>query len=205
MITVKQANKITGGLTITKKLPCRSFSLPASACIAGSRLATLRTSPCYDCYAKRGSYVWPNVRKAQQQRLKNLSHPQWVEAMVFLIKRYSPDYFRWFDSGDIQDMEMLNKMFEVARQTPETKHWVPTQERRMVKNIIPPQNMVIRVSSPVYNVPLISSIHIHASMVMHNPDSNLGYICPATTIRKTCDTCRACWDPNIDNIIYRKH
>ena len=32
------------------------------------------------------------------------------------------------DSGDLQSLEMLEAIAEVARQTPEVKHWLPTKE-----------------------------------------------------------------------------
>ena len=186
-------------------MPCRSWSLPTYACISGSRLAHIKNSVCSSCYATKGAYRWPSTINAQTRRLLHARHPQWVEAMVTLINHYSRDYFRWFDSGDLQDMEMLNKIFEVCRQTPETQHWLPTQERRMVKHVVPPPNLVIRVSSPIMEVPLISSIHWTTSMVMKHPDPSVGYICPATTIRHKCEDCRACWDAQVDNIIYKRH
>ena len=168
-------------------MPCRSYSLPTYACISGSRLAYVKNSVCSSCYANKGAYRWPSTTAAQTRRLLHLKHPDWVEAMVKLINHYSPAYFRWFDSGDLQDQEMLTRIFEVCKQTPDTKHWMPTQERRMVKNVFPPPNLVIRVSSPIINVPLISSIHLHVSMVMDRPDEHIGYICPATKIgRASC-------------------
>ena len=57
--------------------------------------------------------------------MDSLDHPQWVQAMVVLIDKQP--WFRWHDSGDIQSLEHLEKIFEVCRLTPETSHWLPTR------------------------------------------------------------------------------
>jgi hypothetical protein len=32
-----------------------------------------------------------------------------------------------------------------------------------------------------------------------------GETCPSPAQNNQCGTCRACWDPNVANVAYRKH
>ena len=43
---VKEAIKITGSMTRTKKMPGLSYSLPAWECITGAKLRALKGSVC---------------------------------------------------------------------------------------------------------------------------------------------------------------
>ena len=144
----KEASKITGGLSAPGKMPEGSYNLPARACQTGAKLREIPGTPCWGCYAFKGRYNFPNVKDALSRRLKSLGDPQWVRAMVVLIK--GKKHFRWHDSGDLQGPEHLKNIFEVCKLTPETQHWLPTQERKLLQfldpDIIPP-NLIIRLSN----------------------------------------------------------
>ena len=118
----KEAKEITGGLSAPGKMPEGSYNLPASACQTGQILAKVKDTPCSGCYALKGRYRFPNVKDALQRRLASLNHPQWVEAMTTLVKKKK--HFRWHDSGDIQSVKHLIKIFEVCKNTPATRHWL---------------------------------------------------------------------------------
>ena len=124
----KEAERITGGLSAPGKMPEGSYNIPASACQTGAILREIPDTPCHECYAFKNRYNFPNVKKALQRRLKSLTHPQWVEAMTTLVRKKK--HFRWHDSGDIQSVDHLKKIFEVCNNTPGTMHWLPTQERK---------------------------------------------------------------------------
>src|SRR5690606_27844936 len=119
-MTPEYAEKITGGLSRPRKMPCPGYSLPASACKIGQLLAQVRGSVCESCYAadtpdhirarskarygggyKRGNYAFANVRTPMARRLQSIRKARWVPAMVCLILRYAArsGYFRWHDSG----------------------------------------------------------------------------------------------------------
>jgi hypothetical protein len=121
---VKEALKITDSFTRTSKMPGLSYSLPAWACQTGSKLRKVKTSPCYGCYAMKGNYTrYPAIREAQYRRLEAINNPKWVEAMAAVIKRQK--WFRWHDAGDVQSHEHMAKIIEVCKLTPDTKHWLP--------------------------------------------------------------------------------
>ena len=67
-------------------------------------------------------------KKLSTKRLEAIQHPDWVLAMATLINSKKPDVFRWHDSGDVQDVQHLEKIFEVCRLTPSKRHWMPTRE-----------------------------------------------------------------------------
>ena len=126
---VKDALKITDSFTRTGKMPGLSYSLPAWECQTGSKLRKVEGSPCYGCYALKGNYTrYPAIKEAQYRRLEAMKHPAWVTAMAAVIKRQK--FFRWHDAGDLQSHEHMQKIIEVCKLTPDTKHWLPTQERQ---------------------------------------------------------------------------
>ena len=193
-----EAERITGGLSAPGKMPEGSYNLPATACQTGAKLRLIPDTPCYKCYAFKGNYVrYPAVQKALQRRLKSLDHPQWVEAMTVLVK--GQKHFRWHDSGDIQSVDHLKKIFEVCKRTPDTKHWLPTQERKYLPMGSYPDNLVIRLSNAKNNT-TPGQAWTHWSTVVDSDGD-----CPASKQGNQCGTCRRCWSREVKHVTYPKH
>ena len=197
----KEAEKIVGGLSKPSKMPGPAYNLPASACITGQKLAKIPGSVCAGCYALKGRYRFNNVQAALQRRLQAIESPEWVEAMIVLIKPHK--WFRWHDSGDIQSLKHLENIFRVCRATPGTSHWLPTREAQFLKRLKVnqvPRNLIIRMSShmidqaPVNFWPWTSTV-----------TSGDGRSCPAPEQGNECKDCRACWDRTVPNVCYGKH
>ena len=197
----EEAFKIIGGsLSKPSKMPGWSIGLPAKECKTGSKLRQVEGSTCYDCYALKGCYVFKVVQDAQYRRLAAVSSPQWVEAMAHLINSKKPDVFRWHDSGDVQDLDHLNKIYEVCRLTPSKRHWLPTREAWIKDHLQhKPNNLVIRFSAPMVNQRAPDSWP-NSSMVVTE-----GASCPAPSQGGKCGSCRACWDPKVKVVSYGKH
>jgi hypothetical protein len=123
-----EALKLVGGLSKPSKMPGWAYGIPAAECKTGKKLQDVPGSTCEGCYATKGCYVFPVVQAAQYRRLAAIKNPLWVEAMATLINSKKSKYFRWHDSGDVQDEAHLLKIFEVCKLTPETSHWLPTRE-----------------------------------------------------------------------------
>ena len=71
-----------------------------------------------------------------------------LEVISMVVKKTI--FFRWHDSGDIQDLKHLAKIFEVAKRTPGIALWLPTREAQILKRVKineVPRNLVIRFSS----------------------------------------------------------
>ena len=197
---IKDALKITDSFTKTSKMPGLSYSLPAWECKTGWKLAQVEGTPCFFCYAKKGNYTrYPAIKAAQYRRLEAIKHPQWVKAMAARIKNLK--WFRWHDAGDVQSSEHMQKIIEVCKLTPNTKHWMPTQERQYLpapEDV--PANLIIRLSAAKVDG-TAGNAWTHSSTVVTDGNPS----CPAPTQGGKCLDCRACWNKDIKNVSYGKH
>jgi hypothetical protein len=205
-VTVAEARKKVGGLSNPSKMPGLAYGLPAKECKVGSTLVQVKGSVCHDCYALKNMYCFKTVQDAQYRRLRTITLPDWEADMIKAIHKQK--WFRWHDSGDIQTIEHLRRIAKVCEGTPDTKHWLPTREKRMVRGYHRlhgslPTNLIVRVSaamvdgSPPLDFPNTSTIHKDAAPV--------GQDCPAYRQEGKCGDCRACWDKNVTNVSYPLH
>jgi hypothetical protein len=198
-MNIKQAQAITGSMTRTSKMPGLSYSLPAWECKTGSKLRKIKNSVCSACYALKGNYTrYKAIKAAQYVRLASLNSELWTAAIVTQIKRQK--YFRWHDAGDVQDLQHLNKIYEVCRLTPGTKHWMPTREAWIKDHLDgKPDNLVIRFSAPMIDQAAPASWPNSSEVVTE------GATCPAPQQGNSCGDCRQCWDPAVKVVSYGKH
>jgi len=204
----KEALKIVGGLSKPSKMPGWAYGLPAKECKTGSKLAQQDNTVCSDCYALKGCYVFKVVQEAQYRRLAAIRHPLWTGAMALLINSKKSKYFRWHDSGDVQDEEHLLKIFAVCKLTPETSHWMPTREswvKKFLKDC--PENLCVRFSVPMVDQePIKSWPNVSTVITEDKPWFGLSSrACPAPQQDNACNDCRSCWNKEIFNISYWKH
>ena len=196
----KEANQIVGGLSAPGKMPCPSINLPATACVTGSKLARVAGTTCHGCYALKGRYNFKYTKIAMARRLEALKDQRWVRAMVTLME--GRKYFRWHDSGDIQSSWHLARILEVCKQTPNTKHWLPTREAQLLALMDPdiiPTNLIIRLSATKVNGAASKSWPWTSTV------STKDKTCPASDQGGKCKDCRSCWNRDIKNITYAKH
>ena len=195
----KEAERITGGLSKPGKMPEGSYNIPASACQTGAILREVPDTPCSGCYALKNRYIMPIQMAAMERRLKSLTDPRWVEAMTTLVKKIK--HFRWHDSGDIQSVDHLKKIFEVCNNTPGTMHWLPTQERKYLplQGSSYPDNLTIRLSNAKNNTKP-GTAWTHWSTVVDK-----GGDCPASRQGNQCRSCRRCWSRDVKHVTYPKH
>ena len=199
-MNTKEAWTLVGGLSKPSKMPGWSIGIPAKECKTGKKLRQIKNSVCEGCYALKGCQVFKVVQEAQYKRLEAIQHPDWVLAMATLINSKKPDVFRWHDSGDVQDVDHLEKIFEVCKLTPSKRHWMPTREAWIKDHMHKaPANLVVRFSSPMIDQGPVKS-WANTSTV-----STKSRTCPAPDNNNECGDCRACWDPLVKNIEYGKH
>lgn len=211
--TVKEAWELVGGLSEPDKMPGYSYSLPARYCKTGQKLRNVKGSICSVCYAMRNRYRFGYVQRALERRFEALTHPEWVEAMAFLINHYADScpYFRWHDSGDLQGVWHLENICQVARLTPRVQHWLPTHEVGIVKEFLRrggriPPNLVIRISAAMLNQRAVDiGLPTSSSSVREELAPPGSYRCPARKQGNQCGSCRACWDGSIQNVDYPTH
>lgn len=195
-------------------MPSYAWGIPAQACQVGQKLAAVDGSTCQSCYALRGFFRQARVQNAYYRRLDHFSDSLWITAMVKLIywqvAETGEPYFRWFDSGDLQSVEMLRKIVEVAAATPEVQHWLPTREYRIVAAYLRqsrlPSNLVVRVSAPLVDGPAPQQLGLPTSTVHSSPGTHSGLACNAYDVKPAnCGDCRACWNPDVANVSYPLH
>jgi hypothetical protein len=229
-LTLKAARALTGTLTNASKMPgLASPSLPTRACRVGSILRGVKGSPCEGCYARRIESYRANVARAWEANLSKLeaalscpeSREAYVAAMVLQIEAHraknpeSGRYYRWQVAGDLQSVAHLELVAEVARRTPEVRHWLATQQHAEVaawtrENELP-ANLVVRLSMPRRNTPAVGVLPAGVASSTVADKEKLpevpGHHCPATLPggNGECGSCRACWERSVRHVVYRRH
>lgn len=221
--TLKAAKEDAGKLSLGNgKMPGSTFATDAFACKVGDKLAKVKGSVCHSCYARKLQRLRPSVQQgwSNNQRLAvkliaNAPH-KWVAAMVFQIEKAAiksnEPWHRWFDSGDLHSVDMLEAIVKVAKATPQIKHWLPTREAAIVAAYRKqggsiPRNLRIRLSATmVGDTPVASAkrLGVSTSTVHVKGKPFIGRQCPAPDQGGNCGDCRTCWTSAI-NVSYRKH
>ena len=204
-MTSKLASSITGGLSNTEKMPDKSWNISAKECKVGSIIARIPNSICFDCYALEGRYMFPVVQDALERRLTAVTGIYWTWSMATLISRIKVPFFRWFDSGDLQDLAMLQSIVDVCAMTPDIHHWLPTKEYGIVKNYLEefgafPTNLCVRVSAIMVDGPAPRLMGLPTSTVVTSD-----WTCPSSEQGNKCLECRACWNIQQQNVSYKFH
>jgi hypothetical protein len=122
-------------------------------------------------------------------------------------------YFRFHDSGDLQSVQHMENIAEIARRIPHVKFWLPTREYGIVKEWYKnggtrPPNLIIRLSAHIIDGPLplnlAKQLDVHVSGV-HKNAAPKGFECEARTRDNMCGPCRACWDKDVIAVSYPWH
>jgi hypothetical protein len=138
------AEKVTGGLSSPGKMPCPAWGI--------SVLAKQPGTTCSECYALKRNYRRETVQEKLKERYRGLFNLLWTLAMAFLIHHYCDRYFRFFESGDLQEVNHLKNIVTIAEAETDVKIWMPTREietvRAVLKEIVEfPENLTVRVSA----------------------------------------------------------
>ena len=175
-----------GTLSNPSKMPGYGTSIPVSMCGIGSKLRLVPGSVCSECYAYRGHYPRGRTQRAMLKRFKALTLPSWVDDMAELINRKCAKvpWFRWYDSGDVQNRAHLERICAVATLTPGVNHWLPTREYKIVDDYqsnggIIPSNLLVRLSAHMIDGPAPEGYGLCTSRVETITTPDTGHACPA--------------------------
>jgi hypothetical protein len=98
-----------------------NFGIPAYKSASGKLTCPMADSCIKFCYAKKGAYIWSNVKPAFEKRYELSKTDDFVEAMNAEIRKKKPDYVnaeirkkkpdyvRVHDSGDYYSRSYLKK------------------------------------------------------------------------------------------------
>jgi hypothetical protein len=212
---IKKDIKAVGGIGLPSKMPGYAYGLSAERCITGSKLREIPGSICHGCYAMGANYQYPSVKGAHEARFESLSDLEaWTDSMSNILAYLgtllpkAERYWRWHDSGDLQGIEHLDAIVQVAIRNPEWRFWIPTKEYAMVRKYKErgafPGNLAVRVSAPMLNKACPGALQNLTglySTVGHDEEER----CPAYDQAGFCGTCRKCWDVEEACTDYPKH
>jgi hypothetical protein len=195
-------------LSRTSKLGCFSWSLQALETCQGSigkdgQLVEV----CQGCYATQGFYHMPDAIKLRKNNKEDWQSDDWVARMVAALVKQKK--FRWFDSGDIYSVDLAWKIYDVCRQTPHVKHWLPTRMHKFDKysNVLGAldclPNVVVRLSADNVEEQIAGAT---TSMVIKSHEHIQGvHVCPSSLQAGKCGTCTACWSKDVKVVAYVAH
>ena len=133
---LKKTSKVLG-------LKVFNFGIPAYKSITGKLTCPFADECIKFCYAKKGAYIWSNVKPAFENRYELSKTDDFVPAMNQEILKKKPDYIRVHDSGDYYSKDYLKKWIDIAIHNPGVRFYSYTNCVEMLKNADLPDNFDI--------------------------------------------------------------
>ena len=199
MIKLSKTSKLDGIL---------SWSLQAIDTCQGSRAEDGGLVPaCQGCYATTGFYQFAPAKNARAFNREDWQRAEWIQEMVQSLG--NSRYFRWFDSGDMYDVNLANKILAVMIHTPWVSHWLPTRMHKfkkyehVLKLMQELPNVVVRYSSDSVTGETIQGQTTSTIFSEQVPTGALE--CKAYQHEGKCNGCRACYDKTVPVIAYKAH
>ncbi len=199
MIKLSKTSKLDGIM---------SWSLQAIDTCPGSSDGNGGLVPaCQGCYATTGNYRFPTVKAPREFNREDWKRDTWVNEMVEALE--NSRYFRWFDSGDMYDLKLAEKIRKVMLHTPWVSHWLPTRMhkfpkfKRVISEMELLSNVVVRFSSDSVNgetIPGQTTSTIFSDTVPVGATE-----CQAYQHEGKCNGCRACYNKDVQVIAYKAH
>jgi hypothetical protein len=199
MIKLSKTSKLDGIL---------SWSLQAlDTCPASKNKDGTLVAACQGCYATTGNYRFANVKAPREFNREDWKRPRWTTDMVLALD--SSRYFRWFDSGDMYDLKLAEKIYQVMSLAPWVKFWLPTRMHKFPKfaGVIAKMqslpNVVVRYSSDSVTGEIIPGFTTSTIFSEQVPTGALE--CKAYQHEGKCNGCRACYSKDVPVIAYKAH
>ena len=117
-----------------------NFGIPAYKSASGKLTCPMADSCVKFCYAKKGAYIWSNVKPAFEKRYQLSKTDKFVEAMNAEIRKKKPDYVRVHDSGDYYSRAYLKKWIDIAISNPNVRFYSYTNMIDMMLKASLPDN-----------------------------------------------------------------
>jgi len=150
-----------------------NFGIPAYKSASGKLTCPMADECVKFCYAKKGAYIWSNVRPAFEKRYELSKTDDFIDAMNDEIKRKKPDYIRVHDSGDYYSKAYLDKWIQIAIHNPNVKFYSYTNMVDMMLKASLPNNYDIIFSDSGKQKKLIDKRkHRHTKIFSTEKDLN---------------------------------
>ena len=200
-------------LSNTSKLGVKSWSLQAlNTCPASIGADGELVDACKGCYATAGHYRYANVRAPREFNRQAWEQDSFVNDFVKALNKER--FFRWFDSGDMYNIKLAEKMLLIMQATPHVNHWLPTRMHKfkkfhsVIEQMAALPNVAVRLSSDSITGELVESkiSDLNSTIIPeYEIDSYNGFICQAFYQDGKCLDCTACYDKNVKTVAYVGH
>jgi hypothetical protein len=130
---LKKTSKVLG-------LRVFNFGIPAYKSSSGKLTCPMADGCIKFCYAKKGAYIWSNVKPAFENRYELSKTDDFVDAMNNEIRKKKPDYVRVHDSGDYYSTAYLKKWIKIAKDNPDVRFYSYTNMVDMMLKASLPDN-----------------------------------------------------------------
>ncbi len=160
-----------------------NFGIPAYKSASGKLTCPMADSCVKFCYAKKGAYIWSNVKPAFEKRYQLSKTDMFVDAMNAEIRKKKPDYVRVHDSGDYYSRAYLKKWIDIANSNPSVRFYSYTNMIDMILKTSLPDNYDIIFSDSGKQKHLIDERkHRHTKIFKSNDDLNSAGYTDASSI-----------------------
>jgi hypothetical protein len=136
-----------------------NFGIPAYKSASGKLTCPFADKCVKFCYARKGAYIWGNVKPAFEKRYELSKTDRFVSEMYDEIVKKRPDYVRVHDSGDYYSKAYLKKWIDIALLFPEVKFYSYTNSVLMLKKADLPSNFDVIFSDSGKQRNHIDAIH----------------------------------------------
>ena len=124
-----------------------NFGIPAYKSASGKLTCPMADECIKFCYAKKGAYIWSNVKPAFEKRYQLSKTDEFIGAIHTEIQRKKPDYVRVHDSGDYYSKKYLDKWIQIAKNNPDVRFYSYTNMVDMLLKAELPDNYDIIFSN----------------------------------------------------------
>lgn len=160
-----------------------NFGIPAYKSASGKLTCPMADTCVKFCYAKKGAYIWSNVKPAFEKRYELTKTDDFVNKMYEEIVKKKPDYVRVHDSGDYYSKKYLDKWIDIALLFPEVKFYSYTNMVQMFLDVDLPSNFDVIFSDSGKQKHLINERkHRHTKIFSSHSDLVLAGYTDASSI-----------------------
>jgi hypothetical protein len=155
-----------------------NFGIPAYKSATGKLTCPMADECVAFCYAKKGAYIWKNVKPAFEFRYQLSKTDKFIAKINAEIILKEPEYIRVHDSGDYYSKKYLNKWIDIANANPDVKFYSYTNCIKMLKEARLPKNYDVIFSSSGKQVDLIDKTKDRHSTIFKTKSELLdnGYV-----------------------------
>jgi len=110
-----------------------NFGIPAYKSTTGKVTCPFAGDCVKYCYARKGSFRWPNTINAYENRLSIARSDNFESMMNSAIMLQNPHYVRVHDSGDYFSKKYIDRWFSIMRSNPNTRFYSYTNSVLLMK------------------------------------------------------------------------